>query len=138
MDRRHFLQTTLTASAATWLGSHHDAPMLHESTQLGPTRSVIPVVGDGTWIWQGPPATDRGYLERRPFRVKTGIEIEGTGSTSQVQATTPVPLAYAEQVIEDRQITTDGCVAQIRPLTAGAAQLQLVATSLVKGQKITA
>ncbi len=138
MDRRHFLQTTLTASAATWLGSQHDAPALQEASQLGATRSVVPVVGDGTWIWQGPPATDRGYLERRPFRVKTGIEIEGTGSTSQVQATTPVPLAYAEQVIEDRQIETDGCVAQIRPITAGAAQLQLVAASLAKGQKITA
>ncbi len=55
MDRRHFLQTTLTASAATWLGSQHDALALQEASQLGATRSVVPVVGDGTWIWQGPP-----------------------------------------------------------------------------------
>lgn len=138
MHRRRFLQ----AAAITVWGGHHHAlaqhPTPQESAQLAATRSVVPVVGDGRWIWQGPPATERGYLERRPFRLKTGIELEGTGPATQIQATTPVPVAHAEQIIDERKFETDGCVAQVRTLQAAAAQLHLAAASITAGQKIVA
>lgn len=139
MRRRRFLQTAAAVTTLGWLPrSSQQSDQPQESAQLGATRSVVPVVGDGRWIWQGPPATDRGYLERRPFKLKTGIEIEGTGPATLIQATTPVPVAYDEQIIDDRKFETDGCEAQVRVLSEGAAQLHLAASSIAAGQKIVA
>lgn len=138
MRRREVLQAALGLGAWGVLQRAGDWLPSGEVAEVGPTRSVIPVVGDGRWIWNKPPATDRGYLETRAYRLKVGIEIEGTGNTAEAQSTTPVPTEYPEQKIEERRIETNGCVAEVRKIGEGASQLHVVATSLVRGQKATA
>jgi hypothetical protein len=103
-----------------------------------PAFSVIPVVGDGHWIWKQPPTGETGYLEPRPYRLDVGIELEATGDTTDLRATTPVPVAHPEQKIEDLRIETQGCEAVVRELAPGVAQLFLSAAGLAKGEVATA
>lgn len=53
-----------------------------------PAYSVIPVVGDGKWIWTEPPADQTGYVEPRSFDVSIGVQLRGRGAAKQVKATT--------------------------------------------------
>jgi len=138
IGRRDFLASGVAALAAGALARDINQSGVGESSHVGATHSVVPVVGDGRWIWNQPPKQDTGYLELRSFKLKIGIELEGTGNTDQAQSTTPVPIAYPEQEIESRQIETNGCVAQVQKLNDGAAQLQMLATGLGKGKIATA
>jgi hypothetical protein len=99
---------------------------------------VQPVVGDGKWIWKEPPTDETGYLEPRSYSLDVGIELEGTGDSTDLMSTTTVPLDYPEQKIESVQIKTEGCEAELRKLTAGAGQLFLMASEIAKGQIIRA
>jgi len=103
-----------------------------------PAYTVIPVVGDGHWIWTAPPAEGRGFLEPRPFSLDLGIELEGTGSAEEIISTTTAPLEFPEQKIEDVQLETDGCEAHLRELAPGAGQLVLEAAGIERGQQIKA
>ena len=85
MQRRQFLQAAGIVAAYGIVRDRFALPVWHEESYLAPTRSIEPVVGDGTWIWNEPPTDLRGYLEPRPFRLKTGIEIEGTGGAGELQ-----------------------------------------------------
>ncbi len=103
-----------------------------------PAYSVIPVVGDGKWIWTKPPTGDTGYLEPRPFRASIGVRVESTGNVRNIIATTPVPVSCPEQKLESVDIKTQGCQATLQGLTDGAGQLVLAAAGARAGQVIGA
>jgi hypothetical protein len=105
---------------------------------LGPSHSVVPVVGDGKWIWNAPPKDQTGYLEPRSYEVSIGVELQGKGDAVKLQATTPVPTEFPEQKIEKAEVLTEGCEARIAPLASGAAQLEMAAGGISKGQVIRA
>jgi hypothetical protein len=111
---------------------------LQHATSRTPTWAVVPVVGDGKWIWTEPPKGQTGYLEPRTYDLKIGVELQGEGDASQIRASTPVPLPHAEQQVDDVQIQTEGCEASIQKVGEGAAQLLLAAPRIGRGQKIAA
>jgi hypothetical protein len=142
MHRRQFLQTSAAAAIAGTL-----APCaLRQPTGLWqsaagprpPAYSVIPVVGDGRWIWKEPPKTETGYLEPRSYSLDVGIELEGLGRATQVMSTTTAPVAFPEQKIDDVQIEAEGCEAALRTLSPTAGQLVLTTPVIEKGQKVRA
>lgn len=102
-----------------------------------PAHSVIPVVGDGKWIWTKPP-DETGYLEPRSYRLKIGVQLQGTGSAGQLKATTPVPVELPEQTIHSLHVQTDGCRAAVRQVGATAAQLLVTAPRIVRQQTLVA
>ncbi len=151
MDRRTFLRSAAPAAVGgtflggSWLGvsAWRNASLPQYSfpqscSQLPPSSSIVPVVGDGKWIWTEPPQEKTGYLEPRTHEVRVGIEMQGTGSASNLKAATPVPIECPEQEFEDLQILTNGCEAKIRTLKSGSAQLLISAPSLAPGQTIQA
>jgi transglutaminase superfamily protein len=139
MDRRQFLRySSLGIATATLPGGYllgrAAGPLAESASRRSPAFSVIPVVGDGRWIWTEPPKDETGYLEPRPYSLSVGIELEGTGDATDVRATTPVPTAHPEQKIDELKIETDGCEAAVRELAPGIAQLFLSAGQLAKGE----
>jgi hypothetical protein len=145
MDRRTFLQVgagATTFGAFTALESHVDpfAAPFASSQNAGapPAFSVIPVVGDGKWIWNSPPAGQTGYLEPRPYQLKLGIELQGRGNASQILATTPAPISCPEQTLDAEHVETQGCDAEVRDLGPDARQLFLSAPEISAGQTISA
>jgi hypothetical protein len=137
MDRRHFLRMGIGTALgggvlSAWPGRGEDC----DGTP--PAYSVIPVVGDGRWIWNKPPEGQTGYLEPRPFRLRVGIELEGLGNATSVAATTPVPVACPEQKIDEERVEPLGCQAQVRELTPSARELVLQTPQIIKGQKVAA
>lgn len=149
MHRRTFLRSALCGgtgvalSAAIWRTAQDSAPRDPPSVEIaGPGRppsfSIIPIVGDGKWIWTNPPEKETGYLEPRPYRVKVGIIMRGTGNARKIMATTHAPMNYAEQKIEDVDISSEGCQAKLRKLKDGAGQLTLYAPTIRAGQTIRA
>ena len=112
MRRRTFL--TLSAGMAAGMLSARGLGLLGTPTRalqtssfLSPTRSVVPVVGDGQWIWTEPPKDETGYLEPRTFEARVGLELLGNGNATQIAATTPVPGEFPEQKLEAIEIKTD-------------------------------
>lgn len=103
-----------------------------------PAYSVIPVVGDGKWIWTKPPEGQTGYLEPRRYSLKVGIELTGRGSGGEIKATTTVPVECPEQKIEGEQIEVRGCRARVRQLGPHARQLCLYAPQISRGQVVSA
>ena len=147
MHRRTFLQLGLGNAAAacypTLATLVDDAAsvvpnQLCEAVAPAPTHSVIPVVGDGQWIWNEPPKNETGYLEPRSYKLDVGIEMTGRGNAWQVAATTPVPVACPEQKIEEERVVAQGCEAQIRSLSDYSRQLCVSAAQLGEGQTISA
>jgi transglutaminase-like putative cysteine protease len=143
MDRREFLR--LGVGAAFPLAAYGGLRRACEADvdefvgPRPPAYSVIPVVGDGKWIWTAPPKDQTGYLEPRRYEVRIGIEMQGNGPATKIKATTPVPVESPEQKIdEDVSIDTLGCRAAIRKLDAAARELVLTAPSIVAGQVIRA
>ena len=78
MNRRSFLELALAGTAANFASvcRSHQAPLAEQAT-APPAFSVIPVVGDGKWIWTKPPERETGYLEPRTYRREIGIELQG-------------------------------------------------------------
>jgi hypothetical protein len=141
MDRRDFLQRGLGAAVCGSAGL--TALSDHRQFKSGvwphpPAYSVVPVVGDGKWIWNKPPEGETGYLEPRSYGLDVGIELEGQGEASDIKSTTTVPLDYPEQTIESVEIKTQGCEAEIRKLSPTGAQLILSAAGIAQGQIISA
>jgi len=112
--------------------------LLDEFAPRPPAFSIIPVVGDGKWVWKDPPQDQTGYLEPRSFQLKVGIQLQGKGSAGRLSATTPVPVQVPEQKIDDVRIETQGCAARLRQLAPEAAQLILAAPSIARGQVVAA
>ena len=137
MQRREAL-ALISAGALGAIGQPHARASTHEAFFSSATHSVVPVVGDGRWTWNKPPADERGYLEPRSYRLKVGVQWEGTGSSNLLRATTPVPVDYPEQKIISQRLDTNGCEAQVRKLSEGAGELLVVANQLFAGQTISA
>jgi hypothetical protein len=140
MNRRTFLQLGLGAALSGGAAVLRRDPVAPESAVSlpPPAFSVVPVVGDGKWIWTKPPQGATGYLEPRPFHLDVGMEITGRGDARGIKATTPVPVPFPEQKLEDEQIETRGCEAQIRAVGPDARQLCLAASQVAAGQVVSA
>jgi len=142
MSRRSFLQQSLAVAGgltigSQWLGAE-PAPLVESCVMPSPQWSVIPVVGDGKWIWNAPPKEGTGYLEPRSYSLSIGVEMEGIGNGQRIMATTPVPMAHPEQTIDEVKVETQGCEGAVRELAPGAGQLFMAAPGITKGQKISA
>jgi hypothetical protein len=148
MDRRAFLRRSAWGAGATAGGAilfpweRVLNPGRGELSFVTPGRppsfSVVPVVGDGKWIWTEPPKNEKGYLEPRPYRARVGVELVGTGYAQRITATTTAPIDCPEQKIENVKVSADGCHAKVRALAEGAAQLILYADEIRAGQTISA
>lgn len=137
MNRRGFLWygSGGAVCGATWLRSQL---RWQQFDRLPPAYGVIPVVGDGKWVWREPPEDQSGYLEPRRYDVSIGMRLQGKGSATGVLATTPIPVEIPEQEIQDVRIETQGAMAKIRQVAPHAGQLMLAAPSIRAGQTITA
>lgn len=140
MNRRHFLELGLGATVCGGMRALGSDPydLQAEAMPTPPAFSVIPVVGDGKFIWTKPPEGQTGYLDPRPYLVNVGIELSGEGNGAQIKATTPLPVDCPEQKLEGGEVQTQGCEAQVRDLGDGARQLSLYAPQIAKGQTISA
>ncbi|QDU30544.1 Transglutaminase-like superfamily protein [Anatilimnocola aggregata] len=137
MQRRDWLIGAGSLAVGSYVGSRW-WDRRQSADFRAPTHSVVPVVGDGKWIWNQPPTDQTGYLEPRSFEVSIGLELQGKGDAGRIQATTPVPTEFPEQKIESAEVLTEGCEARIQPLAPGAAQLEMAAPGIAKGQIIRA
>lgn len=136
MNRRRFLSYGLSGAAgATWLTIR---PPRQQFVCHPPAYGVIPVVGDGKWIWTEPPKDQTGYLEPRQYDVSIGMRFRGKGSARSLLATTAVPVAIPEQEIQNVRIETQGSMAKIRQVAPEAGQLMMAAPSIVAGQTVSA
>ena len=139
MERRHFLAVgaagLAAASAPAW--QSFSTTVVHTQSSRPPAFAVVPVVGDGKWIWTEPPK-ETGYLEPRPHELSIGVELQGEGDATMIRGSTPVPIEWPEQTIEDVRIETEGCEARLQQVGEGAAQLLLAAPSIRRGQTIRA
>ncbi|HEV3338928.1 MAG TPA: transglutaminase domain-containing protein [Pirellulales bacterium] len=139
MNRRDLLRASVVGSCGAGLWGLLGEPRRDRfPNRVPPAYSVIPVVGDGRWIWREPPEGETGYLEPRPYDVSVGIELEGTGPASDITTTTVAPLEYPEQKILESSIDVRGCRAEVRKLAEGAGQLVLAAAEIGAGQVIRA
>ena len=149
MDRRTFLAGGVLGTAGVSAGlvssrllcNHATDSALHVHELFGPpppARGLIPVVGDGKWVWTEPPQGASGYLDPRRYELKVGVQLRGTGPASNVKATTAAPVELPEQRVDQVDVQTQGCVAGLRQLTPESGQLILAARSLARGQVIGA
>ena len=140
MDRRKFLQLGVSAAIYGGMAALRQECVGRRSdvSCVPPAFSVIPVVGDGKWIWTSPPQGQSGYLEPRSYLLNVGIELVGQGNASQIAATTPVPIDCPEQKIEEEHVESRGCEAQVREIGPDARQLCLSAPGIAPGQTIAA
>ncbi len=147
INRRSFITSTALAGAAigtgalwsTRRGRSNSDLVLHVGSIPSDSFSVIPVVGDGKWIWREPPKDgSTGYLEPREFEVTTGISFRGKGYASDIHASTVAPLQFPEQEVVDFKIETKDCDAKLHRLNETAAQLRLYAGQIEAGQVVSA
>ena len=103
MTRRKFLWYGSSAAVfgATWLTRQNRWQQYDGHV---PAYGVIPVVGDGNWIWKEPPKDQLGYLEPRQYDVRIGMQLKGKGAAAGLLATTAVPVEIPEQVIQEHHI----------------------------------
>jgi hypothetical protein len=139
ISRRNWLTIGIGGALGAWtpFGFLRKAEISQQSGEP-PTFSVVPVVGDGQWIWNKPPEGPTGYLEPRSFDVSIGIELQGRGQATNLVATTTLPIECPEQKIESEQVRTQGCLAEIRRVGEQARQLVLRAPGIVAGQAVRA
>ncbi|MCA9173853.1 MAG: transglutaminase domain-containing protein [Planctomycetales bacterium] len=153
MDRRHFLGQVAVAGSIGFCARNSSLtpppPTFTKPQLVGAERfvsgaqglqsaaGIIPVIGDGKWIWTEPPQ-DTGYLEPRTFDFEAGIRLRGNGPATQLKATTVVPVELPEQSIDDMAIEAHGCVAQVRLVAPTAGQLLISAPSIAPGQIVQA
>ena len=140
MRRREFLQT---AALSCWAGAEAAAfargkALPYEWSAAPAAASVIPVVGDGRWIWTKPPEGATGYLEPRRFRLRVGIELTGRGDAGEITASTPVPVVAPEQEILSEKIDVVGSEAVLETFAPDARMLRMAAPGLVRGGQASA
>ena len=137
-SRRDFLRFGMAAGLGG-LGWRAAASLTHrDRVNRTPAFSVVPVVGDGRWIWREPPEDETGYLDPRPYKLSIGIRLEGIGEASGLTITTTGPVEYPEQKIDDVELKPSGCEAKLRKLSEGAGQLLLSAPAIERGQVVSA
>jgi hypothetical protein len=102
-----------------------------------PTHSIIPIVGDGKWIWREPPKDATGHLEPRDYEVRVGIEATGVMESRDFIATTVAPSSYPEQEILEHRFEATGCETTLQELTAEARQLVVAARQIAPDQTVS-
>ncbi len=140
ITRRAFVVSTASGAATAAMGWKPaiDRAQISSATGNVPAYSIIPVVGDGKFIWTKPPENETGYLEPRPYEVEIGIDVEGVGGDTPFMATTPSPIEHPEQRIDEVQVETAGnCEAKLRKLRGAVGQL-FVRGRLAQGQRARA
>lgn len=141
--RRNFLlagaatATGLATYAFRGMSPRITTEFISESFQP-PTFSVVPVLFDGKYIIEDPPADIQGYFHPREFEVNVGISVTGQGNSTNLTATTAAPVSFPEQEVLDFEIRTEGCQADIITYGDSAAQLALAAGRLAAGQTVFA
>lgn len=101
--------------------------------------SITPVVSDGKWNWSEQPDGLKGYVDPREFDLTIGLKWTSQGEARNVRGSTPVPVILPEQEITDVRIEkSDGCTAEVVALSETAAQLQVHAPLIARGQTIYA
>jgi hypothetical protein len=143
IDRRTFAAvlagTALAADEWAASGAPTCAAPAHRFAADAPAYSVVPVVGDGRWIWTEPPREGRGMLEPRRFRLRVGIEITANGPMADLLASTAVPAQFPEQTIEsERIVTAGGAQAEFDSLSESARRLVVTTGEMQKGQTASA
>lgn len=138
MRRRTFLHCGVTAAFAAAAGRSLCGWAAREIAFDTPTYSVIPVVGDGRWIWNRPPEGKTGYLEPRTFEVTIGIELQGRGEATEIRATTPLPIDCPEQSLDPPRVESPSCEADLRQLSPSARELAVYVPVLEPGQSVRA
>lgn len=143
-SRRSFLKSSMllsSAAAVSLLTKRHAITGLDQFTCVQhrgftpPTHSVIPVVGDGKWIWNEPPSDGQtGYLDPRDYDVSVSITLRGKGNASEIFATTVAPSECPEQKILKSEIQPVNCQAQIVELSKTASQLAMYVPRLASNQ----
>ena len=135
MNRRRFLQAGLGAAVCGGMQAlgGDQGYLQSEAMTAPPAFSVIPVVGDGKFIWTKPPQGQTGYLEPQPYSVNVGIELTGQGEGTQIRATTPLPIDCPEQKLEGGEVEIQGCEAEVRDVGEYARQLCLTAPQIAQG-----
>ena len=115
MDRRMFLMTGVAAAGyharRTCSTAINRRASVCSPAHPGRSLSVsttTEVIGDGKWIWTEPPEDKTGYLEPRQFEFWTRIAIRAKGPTSQIMASTAVPVELPEQKIDDATVDARG------------------------------
>lgn len=143
-DRRECLAAGFVIATGLWAERAQSAvgrsPEVAARIREGatpPAFSLIPVVGDGKWIWREPPA-QTGLLEPREFSLTTRIEWRGRGDATDLWATTVAPVAHPEQEPLESETVVDGCAAEVRALAGTAAQFVATAPRIAAGQRIVA
>jgi hypothetical protein len=148
MKRRLFLAAGAASVAAAssppfWAAqpasdAAHSTDTRSELHCFPPAFAVVPVVGDGKWIWTEPPKDRTGYLEPRGYKLSIGVELQGQGDATGIRGSTPVPIEFPEQKIDEVRVEAEGCEAGLRQVGEGAAQLMLSAPGIRRGQTIKA
>jgi hypothetical protein len=146
LSRRRFLELSaaVCGSACVRVNSTPGDSLFADSARHDelagrpPAFSVIPVVGDGKWIWTEPPKDQTGYLEPRKFRLRVGIDLQANGDAGDILASTPVPVAVPEQQITAERATADVGRASLDALTPTARQLTLLIPQLPRGARASA
>jgi len=138
MLRRHFVRWGIGAAVSVGSGVWVAGRRPQDLAARPPASSVIPVVGDGHWIWNDPPKDVTGYLEPRTFDVSIGIELQGQGPATNLAATTTLPAPCPEQKIEDETVNASGCQGEVRLVGPHARQLVLRAPAIATGQTLRA
>jgi hypothetical protein len=101
--------------------------------------SITPVVRDGKWNWKEQPLDQQGYVDPREFDISIGLRWTSQGRARNLRGTTPVPVILPGQEITDVRIEkSEGCAAEVVALSESAAQLQVQAPAIERGQTIAA
>jgi hypothetical protein len=137
MNRRLFLEAVAGSTLAGW-AAWAKSRRLRTACAVPPSFSVVPVVGDGKWIWTRPPEGPTGYLEPRTYKLTIAIELQGRGTATQLIATTSIPVACPEQTIVQEAVQSQGCWAETRTVGPYARQLVLRASGIFAGQSVRA
>ncbi len=110
-----------------------------EEPRVPDAFSITPVVMDGKWNWTEQPDNMQGYVDPREFELTIGLKWTSQGEARNVRGSTPVPVIFPEQEITEVRIEkSDECNAEIVTLSDTAAQLQVHAPIVVRGQTISA
>ncbi len=108
------------------------------ASQVPATHAIIPVVSDGHYILDKPPADTEGYFFPRDYEVKVGMSFTANANSTNLTATTAAPVSFPEQEILEFEIEADGCQAEIIQLTETAAVLALSTGRIAAGQTVFA
>ena len=137
LSRRNAL---LATAAVVGVAPHRfwSLPAVAEQ-RLPPVYSVTPVAFDGVWVWENEPKDQKGIVDGREFELEVGVRWRSDGEVLNLKSSTVAPVAFPEQEVLDFRIEkSEGCDAQVVPLSGTVGQLQVSSPRLERGQHVEA